>query len=40
MHISGTVPADGGANPEATLFASMPTGFFSMKLRYIVHAGF
>lgn len=34
------LPAEGGASPEATLLLSMPTGFFSIKLLYIVQAGF
>lgn len=34
------VPAEGGASPEAMLLASMPTGSFSMKLLYMVQAGF
>lgn len=32
------IPADGGARPDAMLLESMPTGFFSMKLLYMVHA--
>lgn len=32
------VPAKGGASPEAMLLVSMPTGFFSMKLLYMVQA--
>lgn len=34
------IPAKGGASPDATLLLSMPTGFFSMRLLYIVQAGF
>lgn len=32
------VPAKGGARPDAMLLLSIPTGFFSVKLLYIVHA--
>lgn len=38
MDTAGMVPAKGGASPAATLLAFMPTGFFSMKLWYMVHA--
>lgn len=34
------IPAKGGASPEAMLLVSMPTGFFSMKLLYMVQAEF
>lgn len=34
------LPAKGGASPEAMLLVSMPTGFCSMKLLYMVQAEF
>ena len=33
-----TLPAEGGARPEAMLLVSMPTGLSSKKLWYMVQA--